>query len=350
MTDSHPPKDLIVSNTNEFTLKNNQKVLDGIKEFVVNEKMSKLFLNSVDSLLTKVLSDYTKKISSRGFTAVDSKEIKNIVDCFRASVCINFKSYKNIYEGEVTEIRISKDETGEVTGIEMTLKTCKMSKPLKLTKYLYGIVKNISIGDVVYIEPSLGILKRIGRSENRLDEHDLEGDKYVQVSKGPVHTSKEHEVEISLYDVDFAYNGYNEDITFFTRKHVDEIVSEYLASGIVQFKASYLFIENCHLLAPSQLSDLFKASEYSPSVKLILAGSGEETTYSDFFSSFFVLNVRPEDPSVILKNMCPKLEDEPLREAVFSVLTRGNYQLILSILSITSTPSEFLEIFDLQNA
>lgn len=336
-------------NNYDFFLENNQKVIEGIKEFIRNERMNRIFLNCADYLTLETLSDFARKNWGANFYMHNAKDIKSMMNCFRASVNINLKSFKSVYEGEISEIKIARDETGEVIGIDITLKTCKMSKNIHVNKYLYDTIKDISIGDVIYAEPSLGIIKRIGRSENKLDEYDLEGDKYVQLSKGPVCTVKVTETSLTLYDVDCAYNGYSEDITFFTRKHVDDIINEYSLSGIIKIEETILFIEDCQYLNYKQITDLFKLSEYFPSVKIILAGDALKMNSLISFDNVFKLNIKPENIAEIARLICPKLEIIEFKNVVFPLINRSNFNLILSILQISESPSEFLDYFNLQS-
>lgn len=351
MSDQQLPKDLIQLNTHTLSLEKNGKALNSIKEFLSNSQITKLFLNSKDSLLLKTLSSFTRKTSKASCSIMDSRNIRNITDCFRAAAILNFKSRKDVYEGEVTSIKVLRDEAGGVCDIEVVLKTNKISTSLKLDKYLFDVINQINLGDVVYIEPNVGIVKRLGRSENRLDEYDLEGDKYVQLSKGNVHSVKENDVAISLYDVDYAFNKYNENISFFTRKHVDEIIGEYLSSGIVQFKESCLCIENSQFLNEESVAQLMQISDGYPSVKLLMSGDGTEVTYPDYLDGFFILNLEDnEDALELLKYDCKKLEDEQFSQVVRAVVDRSNYEMVLSALNICSSPSEFSEIYNLQRS
>lgn len=349
MSDQQLSKDLIQLNTKTLALKKNAKALDSIKEFISNSQITKLFLNSKDSLLLRTLISFIKNNSELSFSVVDGRNITNVMDSFRASVILNFRLHKDIYEGEVTGIKIMKDEAGNVHDIEVTLKTNKISASLKLDKYLFDVISQINIGDVVYIEPNMGIVKRIGRSENRLDEYDLEGDKYVQLSKGSVHSVKESNTTISLYDIDYAFNKYNEDISFFTRRHVDEIISEYMSSDIVQFRESCLFVENAQFLDRKSIVQLMQISDSYHSVKLVMSGDGSNMACSECLSGFFVLNLEDdEDVLDMVRYDCKKLEDEQFLQVVKPVISRNNHEMVLTTLNICKSPSEFNEIYSLQ--
>ena len=168
--------------------------------------------------------------------------------------------------------------------IELSLKTAKATKQLTLPKYLVAVITNINIGDVVYVEPSIGIVKRLGRSETKADEYDLEGDRYIQLTKSGVHATKEREILLSLYDFDYAFNKYNDDISMFSRRHVDDVIISYLKLGIARFVDSCVFIESANLFSSSDLGLLARTVQSYPSLKVVIAGSGLNEEYiKDYF-------------------------------------------------------------------
>ncbi|ORD94083.1 RUVB1 [Enterospora canceri] len=140
----------------------------------------------------------------------------SLEECVRNSLNVTYKVTKNAYEGEVTEIR----HLGDV--YEISLMSTKETKKISLPSYLVGQIELIRIGDVVYCEPSLGVVKKTGRSENKVNEHDLEGGRYVHVPKGRVNKRKEKEITVTLKDIDLSY-GSKEKATEFIKEKPGEI-------------------------------------------------------------------------------------------------------------------------------
>ena len=74
-----------------------------------------------------------------------------------------------------------------VDGVVLGLKTTKGSKQLRLDPSVYENLKNVAVGDVIYIEASSGNVKRVGRCDAYAAEYDLEAEEYVPLPKGDVH-------------------------------------------------------------------------------------------------------------------------------------------------------------------
>ncbi len=133
---------------------------------------------------------------------VYSSEVKKteiLYENFRRAIGLRIKETKEVWEGEVTELKTEEIEDPNggfekvVSSVIITLKTSKCSKQLKLDPVIYENIKKekIQVGDVVYIEANSGNVKRVGRSDNYASEFDLEADIYVPVPKGDVHKKKE---------------------------------------------------------------------------------------------------------------------------------------------------------------
>lgn len=112
------------------------------------------------------------------------KKTEILMEHFRRSIGIRIKETKEVYEGEVVELK--PEEVDDVHGgygktvvkVVITLKTVKGSKTLRLDPSVYEMIKKekINPGDVIYIEASTGNVRRVGRSDNYSTEFDLEAD------------------------------------------------------------------------------------------------------------------------------------------------------------------------------
>lgn len=107
---------------------------------------------------------------------VYSSEVKKteiLYENFRRAIGLWIKETKEVWEGEVTEIRLEEAENPNedleniVQSVVITLRTTKCSKQLKLDSVIYENIKKekIRVGDVIYIEANSGNVKRVGRSD-----------------------------------------------------------------------------------------------------------------------------------------------------------------------------------------
>lgn len=132
---------------------------------------------------------------------VYSSEVKKteiLMENFRRAIGLKIKETKEVWEGEVTELKTEEREESQgygkiVSSVIVTLKTSKGTKQLKLDPSIYENMQRekVSVGDVIYIEASSGNVKRVGRCDAYASEYDLEAEEYVPLPKGDVHKKKE---------------------------------------------------------------------------------------------------------------------------------------------------------------
>jgi RuvB-like protein 1 (pontin 52) len=142
---------------------------------------------------------------------VYSSEVKKteiLMENFRRAIGLRIKETKEVWEGEVTELKTEEKEDHEnnkvVQSVIVTLKTTKGTKQLKLDPSIYENItkEKVKTGDVIYIEASSGMVKRVGRCDNYAAEFDLEAEEYVPLPKGDVHKKKEIVQDVTLHDLD----------------------------------------------------------------------------------------------------------------------------------------------------
>merc|ERR1711937_183144 len=167
-----------------------------------------------------------------------------------------------------------------VTAVMIGLKTTKCTKTLKLAPQIYDSLQKekAQVGDVIYIEASSGISKRVGRSDNYATEFDLEADEYVPVPKGDVHKKKEIVQDVTLHDLDMAnakpQNGQDlmsmmgsfmkqrkTEVTEKLRMEINKVVNRYIDQGIAELVPGVLFIDEIHMLDLESFTYLHRAME-----------------------------------------------------------------------------------------
>ena len=231
---------------------------------------------------------------------VYSSEVKKteiLYENFRRAIGLRIKETKEVWEGEITELRPEEIEdplggglSKVVSAVIITLKTTKGTKQLKLDPSIYENLQKekVSIGDVIYIEANSGNVKRVGRSDNFASEFDLEADTYVPLPKGDVHKKKEILQDVTLHDLDMANSrpqGGNDfysvigqlmknkktEITEKLRTEVNKIVNKYIDQGIAELVPGVLFIDEVYMLDIECFTFLNRALESKLSPVVILA-------------------------------------------------------------------------------
>lgn len=230
---------------------------------------------------------------------VYSAEIKKtevLYENFRRAIGLRIKETKEVWEGEVTELRPEEieDPTGGfnkvVASVVVTLKTAKGAKQLKMDSAIYDNMQKekVTVGDIIYIESNSGNVKRVGRSDHFASEFDLEADVYVPVPKGEVHKRKEIVQDITLHDLDVAnarpqggqdfysvlgqlMKNKKTEITQKLRDEVNKIVNKYIDQGIAELIPGVLFIDEVYMLDIECFTFLNKALENKLSPVVILA-------------------------------------------------------------------------------
>jgi RuvB-like protein 1 len=207
---------------------------------------------------------------------VYSSEIKKtevLMENFRRAIGLRIKESKEVYEGEVTELRVEETENPlggygkAISHVIVSLRTTKGTKTLKLDPSIYDAMQKekVSTGDVIYIEANSGAVKRVGRSDAFATEFDLEAEAYVPVPKGEVHKKKEIVQDVTLHDLDMANakpQGGNDafsvigqmlkpkktEITEKLRLEINKVVNKYIDQGLAELVPGVLFIDEVHML------------------------------------------------------------------------------------------------------
>lgn len=232
-------------------------------------------------------------------TEVYSAEVKKteiLMENFRRAIGLKIKEIKEIYEGEVVELKPHEvenplSENGKtISHIILVLKSSKGMKSLKLDPNVLSTLRanNIRVGDIVYVESNSGAIKRLGRCDVYKQEHDLEADEYLPIPKTEVEKKKEIIQEVTLYDLDVAVarpEASNDllslmsqvmkpkkvEITDYLRRQVNSLVNKYIEEGKAQLVPGVLFIDEAHMLDIECFGYLNRAIESDISPTVILA-------------------------------------------------------------------------------
>nr|XP_013180874.1 unnamed protein product [Papilio xuthus] len=151
--------------------------------------------------------------------SAEVRKTEVLLEALRKSILLRIKEFKNIYEGEVVSLNdVNLEE------IEITLRATKGTKTFRISKLLNEQItqQNIKKGDVVYIESSAGIIKKMGRGESHMNDYDLESEKYVPLPKGDIFRSKEIIQETTLHNLDLSFVQPTDEVSFsYLNKAID---------------------------------------------------------------------------------------------------------------------------------
>ncbi|KAM3128260.1 RuvB-like protein 1 [Paramecium bursaria] len=227
--------------------------------------------------------------------SAEVKKTEVLMENFRRAIGLRIKETKEVWEGEVTELKTEEkdDQTGygkTISSVVITLKTSKGSKTLKLDPSIHENLtrEKVFIGDVIYIEANSGNVKRVGRCDVYNSEYDLEAEEYVPLPKGDVHKKKEIVQDVTLHDLDVANakpaGGHDfislmsqinkqkkTDITDKLRGEINKVVSKYIDQGVAELVPGVLFIDEVHMLDIESFTFLNRALESTLAPIVILA-------------------------------------------------------------------------------
>lgn len=228
--------------------------------------------------------------------SAEVKKTEVLMENFRRAIGLRIKENKEVYEGEVTELRAEETDNPlggygkSISHVIITLKSQKGSKQLKLDAAIYESLEKekVSVGDVIYIEASSGAVKRVGRSDAYIGDHDLEADEYVPIPKGDVPKKKEVIQDVTLHDLDMANAKPNQgqdalsivsslvrqkktEVTEKLRQEINKVVNKYIDQGVAELVPGVLFIDEVHMLDIECFTYLNKALESTLAPVVIFA-------------------------------------------------------------------------------
>jgi hypothetical protein len=270
---------------------------------------------------------------------INGCEILSVENSIRNAVKIKFSREVVVYEGELVEYT---DDT-------IVLRTQKSTKTFRISSRLVSELQNFCVGDVLYIEPAAGVIRRLGRSETWSNEYDLEGDKYVQLKKNPVSMTKIREDTVSLYDLDYAYNEYRDGITNGIRDNVDLFIKN---SKVGCFVESALIVNDIDKIDLSTVLKILDYSDRYNNLKVLLVGGLSEDMRKKLSKYLFIYVSDEENEERFidfLKAKYTQLNGLEFETVVRTATKKWCSDIIENILQISNTSIEFENILNLLN-
>eukprot|EP00792_Barthelona_sp_PAP020_P006855 TRINITY_DN3078_c4_g1_i1.p1 TRINITY_DN3078_c4_g1~~TRINITY_DN3078_c4_g1_i1.p1 ORF type:complete len:465 (-),score=158.51 TRINITY_DN3078_c4_g1_i1:81-1442(-) len=215
---------------------------------------------------------FCQMVASEVYSA-EVKKTEVLSEHMRRAIGLRIKEIKEVFEGEVMEIRTQESENAldgyskSIDFVIMTLRTTKGTKKLRLHPSVYESIQkqNVNVGDVIYIEENTLALKRVGRCDTYASEVSFDAEQYVPLPKGEVHKRTEIVQEVTLHDLDVANakpQGSNDlmammnqlskpgktEITDKLRTEVNKVVQRYIDQGVAELVPGVLFVDEVHML------------------------------------------------------------------------------------------------------
>lgn len=242
----------------------------------------------------------------------------SIEDIILQTIKVDVKSIKQCCEGEITDIR-SNDEY-----IEVDLMTTKESRTIRLNKNIQYQLENIFIGDILYAEPTMGVVRKLGRSENKRGEFDLKGCRYLPITRTQVFREKEKEITVSLLELKNSLGDILQ-----VEKYINENIQNILFKDTSILVKCKLTNESTHIID--------KFTKGLDCVKFVLFNQH----LGKNFLSLKLLTVKPEEMFVFYaKENVKKITEESLN-AIKNIIDDKNVEKLHSLLKISNDSEDF---------
>ena len=215
--------------------------------------------------------------------SAERKKTDVLMDAMRQAIGVRIREMRDIYEGEVTDIRVRWTSNPYnpyqkvPESVRITLETKDEKKTIEAGQSVaYTVVQNgIREGDVIQIDADTGRISRVGVSENVGKRYDVGEAEVVPRPSGPVLKKKEFVYTLTLADLDeifmkrrgggffsLLFGGTAEkEIDPEVRAAVDQQVKEWVEQRRAEIIPGVLFIDNVHMMDIEALSFLTRAME-----------------------------------------------------------------------------------------
>lgn len=321
---------------------------------------------------------------------VYSSEVKKtevLMENFRRAIGLRIKEMKEVYEGEVTEINPEETENPlggygrSISHVVIGLRTTNGTKQLRLDPSIYEqlLAEKVRVGDIIFIEGSTGLVKRIGRSDSCANEFDLEAEVYVPVPKGDVHKKKEIVQDVTLHDLDVAnvrphpvesrhglqsvaavmggvLKPKKTEITEKLRIEINRVVNRYIDQGTAELIPGVLFIDEVHMLDIECFTYLNRALESALAPIVIFATNRGVCTIRgtdvlsphgipvDLLDRMLILRTMPYSVDEVVQIMSIRAETESLvmDDGALAVIGQVGVSTSLRYAGMMLTPARIL--------
>ena len=216
--------------------------------------------------------------------SLEMSKTEALTQALRQSIGVRILEETEVIEGEVVEIQVDQEASGQKTG-RLTLCTTEMETVYDLGQKMIDMLSSekISAGDVISIDKSSGKISKLGRSFSRSRDYDAMGaqTRFVQCPEGELQKRKEMVHVVTLHEIDVInsrqqgflalFAGDTGEIKSEVRDQIDAKVLEWREEGRATLIPGVLFIDEVHLLDMECFSFLNRALESDMAPILVIA-------------------------------------------------------------------------------
>jgi len=281
--------------------------------------------------------------------STDIRKTEFLTQTLRKAIGARIHEIRKVYEGVVKELEVEKaphpyNPYQQIpVGAKIKIATKNESKTLKVDQSFAIQIyqQGIETGDIVQIDPELGRIVKLGKSEEAVKEkgYDITREKALPIPSGDVLKEKEFVYPVTLHslDVAFAREAGSDIFSLFfggretkeiepeIRQQVDEYIKELVQQGKCELLPGVVFIDEVSMLDIETFAFLNRAMEQELCPILIFATNRGLTNVRgtdivsphgiplDLLDRLLIINTKPYTKEEIRKILEIRAEKEKVK-------------------------------------
>ncbi|MEM4461221.1 MAG: RuvB-like domain-containing protein, partial [Nanopusillaceae archaeon] len=234
--------------------------------------------------------------------STDIRKTEFLTQTLRKAIGARIHEIRKVYEGVVKEIEIQKaphpyNPYQQIpVSAKIKIATKDESKKLSVDQSfaIQILQQGIEEGDIVQIDPEVGRIVKLGKSEESLKEksYDLTSEKVYPIPSGEVLKEREFVYSVTLHSLDLAFSRQMQSDIFSlffggkeskeiepeVRQQVDEYIKNLVEEGKCELLPGVIFIDEVSMLDIETFAFLNRAMEQELSPIMIFATNRGITT------------------------------------------------------------------------
>jgi len=234
--------------------------------------------------------------------STDIRKTEFLTQTLRKAIGARIHEIRKVYEGVVKEIEIQKaphpyNPYQQIpVSAKIKIATKDESKKLSVDQSfaIQILQQGIEEGDIVQIDPEVGRIVKLGKSEESLKEksYDLTSEKALPIPSGEVLKEREFVYSVTLHSLDLAFSRQMQSDIFSlffggkeskeiepeVRQQVDEYIKNLVEEGKCELLPGVIFIDEVSMLDIETFAFLNRAMEQELSPIMIFATNRGITT------------------------------------------------------------------------
>jgi len=281
--------------------------------------------------------------------STDIRKTEFLTQTLRKAIGVRIHEIRKVYEGVVKELEVEKaphpyNPYQQIpVGAKIKIATKNESKTLKVDQSFAIQIyqQGIETGDIVQIDPELGRIVKLGKSEEAVKEkgYDITREKALPIPSGDVLKEKEFVYPVTLHSLDVAFareagsdifslffgGKETKEIESEIRQQVDEYIKELVQQGKCELLPGVVFIDEVSMLDIETFAFLNRAMEQELCPILIFATNRGLTNVRgtdivsphgiplDLLDRLLIINTKPYTKEEIRKILEIRAEKEKVK-------------------------------------